>query len=293
MQFVKFGSTVVRQLRRMESEHEDMPSVFQGVRTRLPLMLDLVRKIMLQMDAGLVNESTQEVMVPVVRSCVKHAHLLSELVNKTAAQVTPSKNINSRDAAAWPRGRKSSIGALVEPEVARIDAVLKANFDVLAQAGTFQATRSNATSTFSMGSHMVGSQDLYAPTPLHATHRSATFHGGLDRRATLQISPGNSGVPPIPSMPPLPPMPSLPPIAIPVSPLAPISTASTTVSHRTSISGIPPWMERRSTTPSNVVFMVPFPRDFNFVGRNEIFRCIDEKFMEQSCVALTGLGGIG
>ena len=45
-------------------------------------------------------------------------------------------------------------------------------------------------------------------------------------------------------------------------------------------------------------FMVPFPKDENFVGRDEILAEIDEAAMQDSLskhkrVALVGLGGIG
>jgi hypothetical protein len=274
----------------METDFHDMPSVFQGVRTRFPLMLDLVKKIMLQLDAGMVSEQTQDVMLPVARSCVKHAQMMSDLVNKTsAAGQAPSPREGT-----WPRGRRAALHAAIAPEVVRIDAVLKANFDVLAQAGTFQSNRSAAASTFNMGGvgAIMAQMDPYAPMPLSGAMRSATFHGGLDRRQTLQsvgggggggtTTPGLSGIPP-----PLPPLPSIPSMPLHHTP----SGMQTPIPHRGSVgTGL---FDRRSPTPSNTVFMVPFPRDFNFVGRNEILRSIDEKFMEQSCVALSGLGGIG
>ena len=266
----------------MEIDFHDMPPVFQGVRTRFPLMLDLVKKIMLQLDAGLVSELTQEVMLPVARSCVKHAQMMSELVNKTAIGQPPASNSTGREGT-WPRGRRAALHSAIGPEVVRIDAVLKANFDVLAQAGSFQSSRSNATSTFNMAGVGYIQNELYAPTPLLGTMRSATFHGGLDRRPTLQhpTSPGASiGMPP-----PIPILPSIPP--------TPLSSAPTlaTFEHRGSLSMTS--LDRRPTTPSSTVFMVPFPRDFNFVGRHDTICMIDEKFMEQSCVALAGLGGVG
>ncbi|KAF1957259.1 TPR-like protein, partial [Byssothecium circinans] len=38
---------------------------------------------------------------------------------------------------------------------------------------------------------------------------------------------------------------------------------------------------------------VPYPHDVNFLGRFAILNLIDEKFATQSCIALSGLGGIG
>ena len=46
--FIDFGSRTVRQLRKLEAETAEQPKVFRGVRTRLPLMLDLMKKLQLQ-----------------------------------------------------------------------------------------------------------------------------------------------------------------------------------------------------------------------------------------------------
>lgn len=264
--FVDYGSQVVRQLRRMEIAHEDMPGVFQGIRTRLPLMLDLVRKIMLQMDAGLVVEHTQELMLPVVRDCVRHAKNLCDVVNK----VIPTPNSPSTP---WSPAKSYLLESLAESEVAAIDSALKANFDILARAGTFQAGNrpgqsSTSKSTFRLASTppapiMIPPIERYAgTTPQHSAlshppleRRAATFHPGLERRSTSLHIPS-----PLPDR--------RLPLATPIS-------------------------ERRVSTPTLAVFMVPFPRDINFVGRNDILRAIDERFREHSCVALTGLGGIG
>ena len=40
-------------------------------------------------------------------------------------------------------------------------------------------------------------------------------------------------------------------------------------------------------------FMVPFDRDANFVGRQEILHEIDIRFVDQRRVALAGMGGVG
>lgn len=133
VQFVDFGTKVIRQLRRLEGDMEDMPLVFRNVRSRLPLMLDVVRKLMLQMDAGMVQQESQETMLPVVRNCVAQAEQLDALIGRAL----PIKNES-----AWSRGKKAIIGVIAEPEIERIDAALKLNFDLLAQSGTFQLAKS-------------------------------------------------------------------------------------------------------------------------------------------------------
>lgn len=40
-------------------------------------------------------------------------------------------------------------------------------------------------------------------------------------------------------------------------------------------------------------FLVPFSRDPNFVGREDIIKEIDAVFKSEDCVALAGIGGVG
>ena len=48
------------------------------------------------------------------------------------------------------------------------------------------------------------------------------------------------------------------------------------------------------TSPSRTIcFTVPFERDLNFIGREDIITEIDRKFEVQRRVALTGIGGVG
>lgn len=215
-QFVEFGSKVVRQLRRLEVDVAESPVVFRNVRNRLPLMLDLVKKIMLQMDAGLVSGSSQEVMLPVIRSCVSQAAQLDDLVTKALPQSKESS---------WMRGKKAVMGVLAEPEVERIDAALKANFDLLVQAGTFQSINR------------------------------------LDRPESVALS----------------------------------STFNLTLLQQQNHATQQPWSElqRNQSTPTQLVFMVPFQRDMNFLGRQTVLDVIDRKFEAQRCIALSGLGVLG
>ena len=128
--FIDFGSRVVRQLRQLEQDTAVQPKVFQGIRTRLPLMLDLVKKIQLQLDAGMVDKSTQEHMLPIIKNCEQHTQQLEEQLRKALP--------NPEDSA-WKRGRKALSGVLQEGEIDKIDKTLKQNFDLLLQAGTFQS----------------------------------------------------------------------------------------------------------------------------------------------------------
>lgn len=130
--FVDFSARVIRQLRRLDEDVNDCPLVFQGIRTRLPLMIDLVKKIMLQMDAGLVDKTAQGHMLPIIKSCEQQAQHLDAIVEKAMPSQTDS---------AWRRGKKAVISVMQEHEVDRLDKGLKQNFDLLLQAGTFQSVQ--------------------------------------------------------------------------------------------------------------------------------------------------------
>src|SRR4051812_36129539 len=90
LQFIDFGGKVLRQLRRLEADAVGVPTVFQNIRSRLPLMVDLVEKIMRRMDAGLVDPSSQEMMLPVVRSFTVQAKQLDALITKSLPQKNES-----------------------------------------------------------------------------------------------------------------------------------------------------------------------------------------------------------
>lgn len=145
LQFIDFGTKVIRRVRELEDQVADSISLFRGVRNRLPLMLDLVKKIMLQMEAGLVSDKSKETMYPVVHNCIAQAEELDKLLHK----VLPSPKDSS-----WTRGKKAIYGVLSESEIERVDTGLKSNFELLMQAGTFQAIRTQE------GSHSIS----FAPT---------------------------------------------------------------------------------------------------------------------------------
>jgi hypothetical protein len=49
----------------------------------------------------------------------------------------------------------------------------------------------------------------------------------------------------------------------------------------------------RGTTPRKVCFTVPFERDSKFVGREDVLAAIDQMFVGNRKVALSGIGGVG
>ncbi len=221
LQFVDFGTKVIRRLRQLEDQAAESTACFRGVRNRLPLMLDLVKKIMLQMEAGLVSDKSKEVMYPVVQNCISQAQELDKLFNRSL----PQPNDNS-----WIRGKKAIYGVWSESEIDRIDAAMKSNFELLVHAGTFQ-----------MNKRLDGS-------------------GPLSFAPTFTLSP----------------------------------TVHVTLAQQESQPAQLPWEEiEKQVHATRAIFMVPFARDANFLGRQDIIKTVYETFQEINCVALYGLGGIG
>lgn len=221
LQLLDFGGKVIKRLRVLEDQTTEGTACFKGVRTRLPLMLDLVKKIMLQMEAGLIGEKSQAVMYPVVQNCISQAQELDHLINKSLPQ--PSDNT-------WVRGKKAVYSVLAESEIGRVDAELKSSFELLIQAGTFQR-----------GNPAIGSNSI-------------TFSPSFTLSPTFEF------------------------------PLSQQQSQSTRL----------PWEElERQTSTTQSIFMVQFPRDANFLGRQNVLDLISEKFEKTHAVTLFGLGGIG
>ena len=224
VQFIDFGSKVVRQLRRLEVDAAEIPVVFRSVRTRLPLMLDLVNKIQREMDAGAIPDESQEKILPVLNSCVQQTTQLHSLLVRALPKPKESS---------WMRGKKAVFGVWIEPEVEKLNTELKANFDLLAQAKAIQETPDSSS---------------FKPASLPSFNVSgSTVH--------ISLMQGDSQ-----------------------------TKYTDEISYEE---------EEKEASSKQAIFMVPFPRDINFIGRYSTLLEIEDIFQLQTYVALTGLGGIG
>ena len=130
IQFVDFSTRVVSRLRVFHTDVVDSPKVFQDIANRLPLMLELVKRIRTQKNAGQLDNASQDVMLPVIQSCLSQVKLLDDLLGKVLPQAQDSS---------WLRGRKAISSIIRESEIEKIDLTLKTDFDLLIQASTFQS----------------------------------------------------------------------------------------------------------------------------------------------------------
>ena len=127
VQFVDFGTKIVNRLHEFQAEVADGPKVYQDVQTRLPLMLDLMTKIRVRIVAGQIDRSSQATMLPIIESCISQVNLLNNLLLKALPQASDSS---------WTRGKRAFHSVIREPEMEKIDHVLRTSFELLVQAET-------------------------------------------------------------------------------------------------------------------------------------------------------------
>lgn len=221
IQLVDFSSKVYGRIRELQEDASNAPRVFQDVRNRIPLMVELLKNIKQRLDGGDYSIGSQETMLPVVESCFGQMKNLDKLLDKATSRPNEST---------FSRGRKAIYSVMRESDLERIDSGLRTNFDLLVQAATLQALsssadrRSSSMSLQSLGS-VSGSPPPYSESAWKRHYSEASFFA-----------------------PPRPP-------------------------------------------PS--VFMMPFSRDPNFLGRTDVIEALESRFLKQRQVALAGLGGVG
>ena len=125
VEFVEFGPKVLTRLYQFSNGVVEGPDVLRDVADRLPLMIDLMRKVQSQVEHGKVVDSSQQAFLPVIQSCAFQVNVLDELLTKAL----PAPKDSS-----FKRGRKALLSIVRESEIEKIDAVLKMNFSIILQA---------------------------------------------------------------------------------------------------------------------------------------------------------------
>ncbi|MCJ1438287.1 hypothetical protein MMC27_007675 [Xylographa pallens] len=194
VQFVDFGSKVLTRLYQFSNGVVEGPDVLCDVADRLPLIIDLVKKIQFQVEHGQVDDSSQHVFLPTIQSCAFQAKVLDELLTKALPAPKDST---------FKRGRKALLSIVRESEIEKIDTVLKMNFSILVQASTYHSVANLERSKSSPAQqtvnvimqhplrHLVRSESTPEVSPSHP-HSSPLFivpfqrdHKFIPRRAIL------------------------------------------------------------------------------------------------------------
>ncbi|KAL4796943.1 hypothetical protein BDV19DRAFT_360121 [Aspergillus venezuelensis] len=172
IQFVEFGSKVVKRLHAFHEKGAEASSVFHSIETRLPLILDLVRQIQHQMKAGKVDELSQNVMLPVVQSCLLQVQQLDNLLNKALPQHGDSS---------WYRGKKAVLSVIREAEIQKFDQALATNCELLVQTSTL---------------HSISNLESQEPVTTNTAHLQQLINVIVPSQQTISHLPQSEGATP-------------------------------------------------------------------------------------------------
>ena len=122
LQFIDFGGKAISRLREFQSELEEVPKAFQSISNILPLLVDGLKKVKEQVDAGHLPESTKQAFLPTIQGSLSQVEQLNSVLKK----VLPAKDDSS-----WRRGKKAVVSLGHESELARIETALRENFQIM------------------------------------------------------------------------------------------------------------------------------------------------------------------
>ena len=119
---VDFGSKVVSRLVEYQNSMHDLPKIFKGHETNIPLIVDALKCIKIRAENGSVGEDSKRVLVQVINSCHTQIKSLDDILAKVMPLDTDTM---------LERGIKAALSISQEKEVARLMKQLKAHLAVL------------------------------------------------------------------------------------------------------------------------------------------------------------------
>jgi hypothetical protein len=81
-QFVDFGIKVLNRINEFKSDIDEVPKTFRDVKSKLPLLIDILNRTKAQTEAHHVSESTAKALLPVVQSCELEVQRLNDIITK-------------------------------------------------------------------------------------------------------------------------------------------------------------------------------------------------------------------
>ena len=122
VQFVSFGTTVVTRLHEFQEKTSKTPQVFQDISTRLPLLLNSLKRIEAQANAGQVDVDARQALQPVIEGCLAQVQQLDAILDKVVPLLGDST---------WRRGTKALLSVNQENKVQKIGNTLVENIQLL------------------------------------------------------------------------------------------------------------------------------------------------------------------
>ena len=117
--FIDFGTKVAKRAKEL-SEAGDIPEAFRDIKTRLPLIIDIIKNT--QVETGSLSPEAEEAFIEIVNQSFKHVSQLDEILKK----VTVSENDSL-----LRKTRKASASLVEEGRVQKIAAALRDNVQLL------------------------------------------------------------------------------------------------------------------------------------------------------------------
>ncbi len=181
LQITDYGAKLIRRLNDFRNNLDEVPKVFADISLELPLLLNTLNRTKEQAESGVMDQASQEALLPVVRGCLSRVDMLHDILIRSL----PLKEDSS-----WKRSVKALSSITHEKRIEQIMTGLRNYVQLLTY---HQATGFSTTAVF----------------------------------------------------------------------------------------------------PKKPSFLVPFDRDANFVGREDVITQIDGAFEKSRRVALSGIGGVG
>ena len=118
LQFIEFGSKVIKRLYDFQESRGDVPKVFRSISIRLPLLVEDLRRC----SGDSITKETENAINLVLRNCHNQMRALSEILDETLPTKTDS----------WAaKNKKALISIRKEKDVERIDNDIRSCIELL------------------------------------------------------------------------------------------------------------------------------------------------------------------
>src|SRR5438045_2879287 len=95
VQFVDFGTKIIRRLEEFTSNAGDVPKTFRSIQAQLPLIIDALERTRAQGDAGRISDKSAQALKPVLDDSLERVEFLSHILDK-AIPATDASNLQKR-----------------------------------------------------------------------------------------------------------------------------------------------------------------------------------------------------
>lgn len=120
--FVDFAQKVVSRLNEFSGDLTDATNAPAQIQTRLPIIIDGLRRIRDRVDSGNLDDGAKAALQPIVQACHRQVETLSDILDS----VLPAS-----DASRWERRKKAIQSLKADSKVKRASEILSQNLQSL------------------------------------------------------------------------------------------------------------------------------------------------------------------